>query len=224
MNSKGKIALTIAAAAVCALSLVGCNDGGGTSDEGGTGNSAGHQTYTLEAEYVDLDNVQGAGISSDQGGVEMIYGQGSDEDKGMGWSNGYYVGYTYSAHLTLEFNFEASKATSTAIILRLGSELGAISLDPTTFAVKLNGEAIEYQSMYIENSKMDSMKFYDKTVAVSAQLKEGANTLTLEVLPNTFKNGATGGPMIDCVKLETDATITWQPKTENPSNRGGSLF
>ena len=233
MNIKKTFALLLSAAALCTVFLAGCNGGSGNGPSGGGGNNVPGgtdgetdelQTYTLEAEYVNLENKQGAGISSDQGGVEMIYGQGTEEEKTKGWSNGYYVGYTYSPYLTLDFEFESSKAASAVIILRLGSELGAISLDPTSFSVKLNETEIEYQSMYIETSKMDAMKFYDKTVAVDARLKEGKNVITLEILPNNFKNGATGGPMIDCVKLETEAKITWQPRTENPSNRGGSIF
>ena len=224
MNIKKTFAILLVAATACtAMALAGCGTAGGTED-GGKTDVGGVKTFTLEAEYVDLDNVQGAGISSDQGGVEMIYGNGSDEKKGKGWSNGYYVGYTYSTNLTLNFVFEADAEATAAIVVRLGSELGALSLDPTTFAVKLNGEAISYQTMYIETSLMENMKFYDKTVTTNATLKAGTNTISLVVLSNTFKNGSTGGPMIDCVKLETTAGITWQPKTDNPSSRGGSIF
>ncbi len=222
MKLKKALSLILAAAAGCTvLAIAGCGEEGGTN--GGEG-ANGVKTYTLEAEYIDLDDVQGAGISSDQGGVEMIYGQGTEADKNKGWSSGYYVGYTYSANLQLDFVFESDKDATAAIVLRLGSELGALSLDPTSFAVKLNGVALDYQAMYIETSTMDQMKFYDKTVTSNAQLKAGTNTISLVVLPNTFKNGSSGGPMVDCVKLETAATVTWSPKTENPSNRGGGPF
>ncbi len=222
MKVKNFAALALATLAACAL-MAGCTptDNGG---ENGGGSEAGVKTYVLEAEYIDLDNVQGAGISSDQGGVEMIYGQGTEEEKAKGWSNGYYVGYTYSANLRLDFVFNADKEASAAIVLRLGSELGALSLDPTSFAVKLNDTDISYQTMYVETSSMDEMKFYDKTVSTNIKLKEGMNTLSLIVLPNAFKNGSTGGPTVDCVKLETAAEVTWEPKTDNPSSRGGSIF
>ena len=44
----------------------------GNKDNAGSGTN----TYTLEAEYIDLNDVQGAGESSSQGGVQMIYGNG----------------------------------------------------------------------------------------------------------------------------------------------------
>ncbi len=223
MKVKNFAALALATLAACAL-MAGCTSTDNGGENGGGSGQAGVRSYVLEAEYIDLDNVQGAGISSDQGGVEMIYGQGTEAEKAKGWSNGYYVGYTYSANLRLDFVFNADKEASAAIVLRLGSELGALSLDPTSFAVKLNDADISYQTIYVENSSMDEMKFYDKTVSTNIKLKEGMNTLSLIVLPNTFKNGSTGGPTVDCVKLETVAEVTWEPKTDNPSSRGGSIF
>lgn len=174
-------------------------------------------TYVMEAEYIDIANVKGSGISSDQSGYSMIYGSGSDEDKAKGWSSGYYVGYTYTSECTMDFVFTSNAAATATIVLRLGSELGNISLTPDNFEVKLNGTAITYNSMYVENSEsMSDMKFADKTVTTSARLVEGENKITLTVLPNTLKNGATGGPIIDCVKIQTTSTLTYTERTDNP--------
>ena len=165
------------------------------TDDGGGAN-----TYTMEAEYINLDGVSGAGISSDQSGVEMIYGEGTQAEKNKGWSNGYFVGYTYATNLTLTFTFNASEDGSAAIILRLGSELGDISLDPTVFAVKLNGEEIIYDNLYVSGSLIEDMVFSDKTVTADAWLVEGENVLELVVLNNNLMNGVkTGGPCVDCV-------------------------
>lgn len=180
----------------------------------------GAKTYIMEAEYIDLDDVIGAGLSSEQSGCDMIYGTGTLEEKDKGWSNGYYVGYTYSADLTLNFVFTADVAKTATIILRLGSELGDITLSPSSLSVKLNGNSVNYSSMYVENSTMDTMKFYDKTLTTNASLKEGENTLSLTVLTNSLRSGQTGGPIIDCVKIQTSAVLTWTDKTANPSKRG----
>lgn len=229
---KKHFALLLAVAAGSAMLLAGCAGAGSTpggTTPGGDPSSGGQtpggvQSYVMEAEYINLDGVQGAGISSDQGGVEMIYGDGTQAQKDLGWSNGYYVGYTYSTNLKLDFVFEADKDAVATIVLRLGSELGNITLDPDSFSVRLNGTEISYQSIYLENSSMETMKFFDKTVTAAAQLKAGANTLSLVVLANELKSGSTGGPTVDCVKIETGAKLTWTDKTENPANRGGGPF
>ena len=98
---------------------------GAVASCGGNPPAGGISTYVMEAEYINLDGIQGAGLSSDQGGVEMIYGEGTAEHKAK-WSNGYYVGYTHSADLQLDFVFNSSSNNTANLVLRLGSELGDI--------------------------------------------------------------------------------------------------
>jgi hypothetical protein len=178
-------------------------------------------TYTMEAEYIDLDNVKGAGLSSEQSGVSMIYGDGTEAQKNLGWSSGYYVGYTYNPLTALEFAFESDIETTTTIVLRLGSELGNITIDPNSLGVVMNETTINYQGQYIENSKMESMVFSDKTISSKVTIKKGKNSLFLKIRENTLRNGnATGGPTIDCIKLITAGKLTWTEKKDNPSRRG----
>lgn len=197
-----------------ATALSGC-------DLFGSATSGGMQTYVMEAEYTNLDNVAGAGISSDQHGVEMIYGDGTQAQKDLGWSNGYFVGYTYATGVTLTFDFNAETAETATIILRLGSELGTLSLDPTVFEVRLNDAAIPYSTLSVTGSSIEEMRFEDKTVTTTATLKAGANKIEIVILKNTLMNGTkTGGPCVDCIKVETKAKLTWTDKTDNPSRRG----
>ncbi len=218
------LTLSLAAAALCgAMMISACGEGDTTGTGGSTGGS---DIFVMEAEYIDLSNVHGAGISSDQQGVQMIYGKGTDAEKQRGWSSGYYLGYTYSASIKLNFVFESDRDATGTVILRLGSELGSsISLDPSIFSVSINGEEVGYNAMYIESSLMEEMRFYDKTVTTNATIKKGSNTITLSVLPNDLKMGQTGGPMVDCVKVQTDAVLSWTAKTDNIAARdGGGLF
>ncbi|MDR1094121.1 MAG: hypothetical protein LBL66_08250 [Clostridiales bacterium] len=209
------MALITLLALLCATGLAACGGNpDGDGDDGG-----GVKTYTIEAEYINLDGVPGAGISGGADGVGMIFGDGTQAEKDLGWSGGYYVGYTHSI-LTLDFVFNSDKAETATIILRLGSELGDITLTPTSFAVKLNGAAFSYGSMSVAGSDMSSMTFTDKTVTSTAALVAGENTISLSILQNTINSGATGGPMIDCVKLKTKAALTWTEKTDNPGRRG----
>lgn len=194
---------------------------GAVASCGGNPPAGGISTYVMEAEYINLDGIQGAGLSSDQGGVEMIYGEGTAEHKAK-WSNGYYVGYTHSADLQLDFVFNSSSNNTANLVLRLGSELGDIILNSTNFAVKVNGNALNYGNLSIPNSGGEAdMVCYDKPIAMPISILEGENTISLVVLENTFKYGReTGGPCVDCIKIMTSSELTWEDKTDNPSRRG----
>lgn len=201
----------LALSSVFALAACGGEEGGG-----------GQNSYVMEAEYVSIADVKGSGLSSDQSGYDLIYGDGTDAQKDKGWSSGYYVGYTYTTEFAMDFVFTADKDATATIVIRLGSELGNITLTPDSFEIQLNGTPIKYGSMYIENSaSMAEMKFTDKTVTSSAALKQGENKITLKVLPNEFKNGSTGGPTIDCIKIQTEAALQFEENKDNPDNRGG---
>lgn len=91
-------------------------------------------------------------------------------------------------------------------------------MDSKSFSVIVNGEELEYSGMYIANSDINVAKFYDKAVAEGFTLKQGSNTIQLRVNANTIRGGnSRGGPLIDSVKVSTDASLTRTPKTENVS-------
>ena len=190
---------------------------------GGKTNNTGSNTYTFEAEYIDLSGVQGAGESSSQGGVQMIYGNG-ESDKSKGWSEGYYVAYTYVANLKLDFNFNSDADAKATVIVRLGSELGNLMLTTDLFEVQLNGETVPYSSLSLNGgTSLENIKFYDLVVNTNANVKAGENTLSLIVRDNKLVAGErVGAPCVDCVKITTSANLTWTPKLDNPENRGNT--
>ncbi len=207
-------ASALALATVC--SFAACTPGTKEPDKNGK------TEYVMEAEYIDIANVVGAGISSDQSGYQMIYGEGTDAQKKLGWSNGYYVGFTYSAECVLTFEFNADKADSAALIIfRLGSELGNITLTPADVEISLNGTPIQYGSFAIYDSErqMSSVVFKDYTVSSKAALVEGKNTVKLQIKQNKLRGTATGGPMVDCLKITTSSKLTYTDHTDNISLR-----
>lgn len=208
--------LMLAVVAAMMLAVTACSD---EPSGGGDGISE----YVLEAEYMDIKDVAGAGISSNQSGYSLIYGDGTDAQKELGWSSGYYIGYTHTSAFSMDFTFEADKDATATIVIRLGSEIGNITLTPESFEIKLNGTSINYGSMFVEggNQNMSTMEFFDKTLTSTAQLKAGTNTINVSVHSNELRNGQTGGPMIDCVKVTTGAALEWTSYTDNPSHRGG---
>lgn len=197
---------------LCCGVIAACSNTGDDPAVGG-----GKNTFTFEAEYTNLDGLTGGGISNAAEGVNMIMGTGSQADKDKGWGEGYFVGYTYAAGLTFTFEIKSDAAAEAKIILRLASEIGDITLDSSVFSVIVNGEELEYSGMYVANSKIDEAKFYDKAIAQGFTLKEGDNVVQLRINANTLMGNSQGGPLIDSIKISTDANLTWTPKTENVS-------
>ncbi len=195
--------------------------GGEKTGTGGSQKPDGPSSFVMEAEYVDFTGLVGGGHSNEQYEEMMIYGNGSDAEKELGWSNGYFVSATHKEGICLTFVFTSDKAVENAtIVLRLGSEMGNLNFTPDDFEVSLNGEAIDYEPMYLTSSaRLEDMKFVDKTVTNEASIKAGENVLTLTVLANTLAGGTTAGPIIDCVKITSGAKLEWNPLIDNPAKR-----
>lgn len=123
---------------------------------------------------------------------------------------------------TLEFNFKAERAGTTAIYVRLISQWGNTVFAPKEFGVVLNGKEITYSNLSVKGSTDDDPEFVDKVVTQNAEVKAGDNKLELIVRENTLNTytHSTDGPAIDCVTLVTDEGITWQPLTENLDHIG----
>ncbi len=204
---------------ICSFALTACDNGGDDSSTSG-GGSTGSKELTMEAEYINLDGVKGAGLSSDQQGVQMIYGEGTEAEKKL-WSNGYYVYCTYATNLSLEFKFTAEADANGSISMFLGSECGNIDFGPTILKVELNGKEITYTPKKINVKQPNEMTFTEVKVTTNAKIKKGENVIKLTVLENTLRaNGGTAGPCVDCIKVKSTTNLSWTPKTDNPSKRG----
>ena len=180
----------------------------------------GSQTFTFEAEYVYLDDFNGAGLSNSADGVDNIYGDGTEADIANGYSNGYFLGNTYAEN-QIDFNFEADKASNAKLTLRLASELGNITLNNDVFGVELNGQAIDYSIVVSNSTSSGKYDFADYPINTTLNLSAGENTVSLIIKNNKLLNGnRTGAPFIDCIKITTEADLTWEPLTDNPSRRG----
>lgn len=208
----GLLTLPVFSFASCSFPFLGGEEGDGNT-----------QTYTLEAEYTDLTGVLGAGISSGPSELELIHGDGTQAQKDLGWSEGYFIKDTYNTAFKLTFNLTADRAGTATLILRVGCEFaGGMTMDSSGFGVTVNGKEIAYSGVFIQGTtEYENMKFYDKTISTKVELKEGANVIELSTHENTYNGGnSIGGPLIDCIKLKTASVITWTPKTENVTGGG----
>lgn len=208
--------VTAAALAVaCTGALTAC---GGNAPPAQTNKPGTLTEYKFEAEYVDLTGKQGTDISAEPQGKSLVAGFGE-----ANCSNGYYIGATYRDGFSLEFEFKAEQDGSGSVTLSLASELGDIILTPDNFGVLLNDAEINYSQMTVQGSSRNAPVFRDLSVSSSVQIKKGTNVLKLVVHENNLRDGKTGGPMIDCVKIKTKAGLSWTPIEDNTDSDSGDI-
>ena len=225
MKIKKTIAALLAATTVLSLgALTAC--GGdpttvnpGKPDGDNKPKPGGVQTYVMEAECIELENVIGGGISNNNSGLSMIYGEGTEAQKALGWSNGYYVGFTYSPECVMEFVFNSDKDTTANFVARLGTELANVTaITPQDVEFSVNGTVLQYGMLSIEGKPLDldNMQFKDCIIGNNVAIKKGENKLVMKIKENKLYNGTrTAGPTIDCVKITTDAAITFVDHVDN---------
>ena len=213
MKRKLSVILTIVLCLAFAAFAFGACGGGDDDIVVGEG----MQKYVLEAEYTPVAGKIGGAQSGSASGYDLIM-QSSNESV----SNGYFIHNIHMADCTLEFNFKAERAGTTAIYVRLISQWGNTVFTPKEFGIVLNGKEITYSNLSVKGSTDDDPEFVDKIVTQNAEVKAGDNKLELIVRENTLNTytHSTGGPAIDCVTLVTDTGITWQPLTENLDHVG----
>lgn len=194
------------------------------------------QQYTFEAEYTQLtglddDTCDANGNKLGQGYSGNVVGKGliaKDSDSvGANASNGAYITNLYYNGAYLEYKIVSDSAVSDAILqLRLSAEFYDISISDDDFLVEVNGTQITYDDIsftgVITDMTSDKKRPFTTYYINTVDLVEGENTIQLIV--NNTDSPQTGAgsmdskaPMIDCLYLTTDATLTWDPYTSNLS-------
>ena len=165
--------------------------------------------YTFEAEYTDVSNLSGGGISGAAVGINMILQSGNA-------SNGWYIGYTHKKGLAITFEITSSAAAKADLTLILGTELGPMVMNPTSYEITVNGTDVNYTEFSIRaNSSQIGTDFREYAITPQIDLVEGVNTLVFTTGENTYCNGGPGGPLFDAIKLDTTSTLTWEPIEDN---------
>ena len=185
---------------------------------------AGKQVYTFEAEDTNLTGKRGPGISGTAGGPGLI-----QMDDTLGASNNQFVGYQYEIGCSLEFQFISDVAVSDAtIILRLSAELRDFDIDKESYRISLNGVDLDYGKISFTNvpkgssddvDSIHALPFKDYTIAVNVSLKEGLNIFSVCTMNSDAMSGTTmtaKAPLIDCLKIETEAVLDWCAKLGLP--------
>ncbi len=165
-------------------------------------------TYTFEAEYVDLADKAGAGPSNAAMETELVLADSTA-------SNGHFIGYTYFSGLFFDYVFTADAAKEATLKIVLASDMGAIKINPEVFEVSVNGTPLAYDELKVPDGSAKVNKVFKEFTLGKVNLVEGENKITLTILENELYNGGTGGPLIDCIILSTEAVLSWQPVESN---------
>lgn len=184
--------------------LVACGNGNDENNNGGSGTGT---EYTFEAEYTDLTGLVGMGPSGSAAGLDLI-----SESKEA--SNEFFVG-SLGEKSPITFNITSDKAATATLKGIFGSNaLSPITWTPDTFAIEVNGTAVTYSGFKTETSVSSTQNFKLRTIG-EISLKAGENTIVFKPKDNKYLNGTTSAPSIDCIKLITDATLTFDAHEDN---------
>lgn len=175
-----------------------------------TRTDAGSDTYVFEAENVDLSGMSGPGFSGSATEGTMIV---TNTDKNA--SGNKYVSYLYRNNLALKFVIASDKATTATLSLSLAAELTGVTLNKGNYKLIVNDVEVDYGTIALQNGAA-----FSDSAPITIQLKEGQNTIILRTANS--EKPAEGGtyeaiaPMVDCIKLTTDAVLIWDANAGLP--------
>lgn len=181
-----------------------------------TKTQSGVQTFIFEAEDTNLTGKTGPAVSGTANEIGMIM---MKEDRDC--SGNRCVGYLYSFGNSLEFYFASDAEVDGAnLYVSLSAEMGNVSLDESNYGIYLNDQKLSYEPIVIDDVPefdavlyvADCPNFRTYLVGRNVHLKQGANLVRLVTENNESYPGSTmtaHAPLVDCIKVETDAVLTW---------------
>lgn len=194
------------------------------------------KSYTFEAEYTQLTGLDpntdetcnssgdklGQGYSGNVTGKSLICANGNS---GANASNGYYVSNLYYNGAFLEYKIVSDKAVSNVYLqLNLSAEFYNISISSDDFLVEVNGIDLTYNDIsftdVITDMNSEKKRSFSKYYINKTTLVAGENSIKLIVNNDDTPQVGAGSmdskaPMIDCLYLTTEASLTWSPYTSN---------
>ena len=140
----------------------------------------------------------------------------------VGASNDRMVGYLYESGISLEFPVACDQDVDNAqIVVRIAGEYITMSYDGNDYQVIVNGEVKSFPKVTIEADSKTGVTSCEDLIQISGvSLKKGANLIQLltsntnAVAGTTFKANA---PIVDCVKVVTDAVVIWDENFDVPA-------
>ena len=122
---------------------------------------------------------------------------------------------THSTKCIITYKVTSDADTTATLRVLLGSELGAMKMNPTSFVITVNGVAFNYEEFSIPTEAKSTGKTFTQFKLGDIELKAGENVITFQVGSNEYCNGGPGGPLFDAIKLTSAATLTMEEHPEN---------
>lgn len=165
--------------------------------------------YVFEAEYTELEGLEGLGVSGSPSGIGLA-AESSEA------SNEFYLG-NLGVDSPVTFIITSDQDAAATLKITVGSNiLGTCTWDPESYIITVNGEAVEYEEFTTENGTDMSKQQNFKTKTIGEiQLVEGENEIVLVAGENTYRSNMPSAPSLDCIKLITDAELSMEEIEEN---------
>ena len=189
--------------------------------------------YMFEAMYVDMEEMHGAHISGAPNGKNMLVeaGQAEGEFPSEKALCKYFIAYTHGVGFSVEFVVWADRDTTATLKMSLAHEWetdAQMYYDPDKtiegsfgpiskpgIKLEANGKVVNYDAFTLKGRGDGPISFGTHEFG-EIQLVEGMNIISLSVMANELWPGrSAGGPMIDCMMLETLAGLIWNPHLSN---------
>lgn len=186
-----------------------------------TKTKTGSSTYVFEAEQTDLSGKVGPGYSGEAVGAAMII-----NDTTQTASGGKAVSFLYKNGLSVDFYIAASEDTEVTFVASLAQEFNGITLTDETYQLRVShdpDDQSDYTRVSYGSVSLSGTSFID-TMNVTLSLTRGYNLIQLvtcnSVNPNGEGNGTFAGtaPVVDCIKLTTEAVLSWDQNKGLPAN------
>lgn len=178
--------------------------------------------YVFEAEDLNLKGVKGPGASGQASGKSMIINK-----TGRGASGDRFVSYLYASGVTLTFELVSDMDTSASFAMSLSAEMRDFTMNPDNYRIVINGEDVDYSSISFKNvpkpttEGSDCLQFRTYAIGNNIPLKKGVNTIKFITNNTDAMDGTTMtamAPLVDCLKVTTDAVLTWNNSLGYPAD------
>ena len=145
-------------------------------------------------------------------------------------SNGFYLMGLYYDGAYVDFIIESDRdITDAVLVMRIQTEYDDKTFNPDIFGIYVNDNdySLEYDEItFTTDITRDSTssarnEFVNVVITEYLELKKGENRIRFLVTNDIYHGGTrqADAPIIDCIYIYTDATLTWEPKTDNTKNK-----